>query len=100
MRKPWSFISESITASGGGKERDGAVGRPILRAVAVSTVPGGLATAAVSRAPPCGAAPGGRDGGGGGGGVCARGGPMPSTIRTTVAAATRGARRRAPNAPP
>src|SRR5258706_12212613 len=95
MRKPWSFISESITASGGGKERDGAVGRPILRAVAVSTVRGGLATAAVSRAPPCGAAAGGREGGGGGGGgFWARSDPMPSMIRTIVAAATRRARRR------
>src|SRR6266496_3355702 len=95
MRKPWSFSSESITASEGGKERDGAVGRPALRAVAESIVPGGLATAAVSRAPPCGAAGGGRDGGGSGrGGFCARSDPMPSTIRTIVAAATRRARRR------
>src|SRR5205814_879816 len=78
-------------------ERDSAVGRPALRAVAESMVPGGLATGAVSRAPPCGPAAGGRDGGGGGGGgggFWARSDPMPSTIRTIVAAATPRARRR------
>src|SRR5439155_11338155 len=87
---PWSFSSESITASEGGKERDGAVGRPILRAVAVSTVPGGLATPVLSRAARCA----GAGGGGGGTGFCAGNEPRPRTSNTIVAAATRRARRR------
>ena len=93
--------------SDGGKDRDGAVGRPSLRAVAVSTLrppppaarvvscaPGGRAFAAVSRTARCGAGGGGGGGGGGGVGFCACNDPRPSRNKTSVAAAMRRARRR------
>src|SRR5579859_3606838 len=82
-----------MTESAGGKDREGAVGSPILRAVAVSTLrprvvspgaPGGFAV--VSRTT-------GRCGGGGGG-FCACRDPTPRTISATVTAAIRRVRRR------
>src|SRR5437667_9842967 len=89
VRKLGSLSKESMMESDGGKDRDGAVGRPSLRAVAVSTLrppppaarvvscaPGGRAFAAVSRTARCGA--GGGGGGGGGVGFCACNDPRPS----------------------
>src|SRR5438552_9492525 len=106
VRKLGSLSKESMMESEGGKDRDGAVGRPSLRAVEVSTLwprvvscaPGGRAFAAVSRTARCGAvgAAGGGGGGGGGGGVgfCACSDPTPRRNKTSVAAAIRRARRR------
>src|SRR2546427_452135 len=63
VRKLGSLSKESMMESEGGKDRDGAVGRPSLRAVegstlwprVVSCAPGGRAFAAVSRTARCGA---------------------------------------------
>src|SRR2546425_6977051 len=102
VRKSGSLSKESMMESDGGNDRDGAVGRPSLRAVAVSTrwprvvscAPGGLAVAAVSRTTRRAAGAGGGGGGGGGGGFCAGSDPTPRRSRTSVAAAIRRARRR------
>src|SRR3989442_7291752 len=96
VRKLGSLSKESMTGSDGGNDREGAVGRPSLRAVAVSTrwprvvsvAPGGRAFAAVSPTAR-------RDGGGGGGGgFCACSDPTLRRNKTSVAAASRRARRR------
>src|SRR5438552_19155084 len=104
VRKLGSLSKESMMESEGGKDRDGAVGRPSLRAVEVPTrwprvvscAPGGRAFAAVSRTARCGAvgAAGGGGGGGGGVGFCACSDPTPRRNKTSVAAAIRRARRR------
>src|SRR5438477_11651637 len=98
VRKLGSLNKESMMESEGGKDRDGAVGRPSLRAVEVSTLwprvvscaPGGRAFAAVSRTARCGAvgavgaAGGGAGGGGGrGGGSLAGGDPAPRRDTTS-----------------
>src|SRR5437016_9375824 len=98
VRKLGSLSKESMMESEGGKDRDGAVGRPSLRAVEVSTLwprvvscaPGGRAFAAVSRTARCGAvgavgAAGGGGGGGGGVGFCACSDPTPRRNKTSVA---------------
>src|SRR2546428_106324 len=98
VRKLGSLSKESMTGSDGGNDREGAVGRPSLRAVAVSTrwprvvsvAPGGRAFAAVS---PTARRDGG-GGGGGGGGFCACSDPTLRRNKTSVAAAIRRARRR------
>src|SRR5213078_3291266 len=73
MRYAGSLRSESITASDAGKLRVGPVGKPSLRAVAVSRRPWAAESAAVRGGGRSGGVGGGVVRGGGGGGVGRRG---------------------------